>query len=108
MSVTGDSAAERQQRFYDLDTIQALHDLQAERREEARRNLLTASSAAGRAANFDTWVEWSTGVRRAPFRWSWILGSHITTSQLHQEESILLNYTGYLSVRFASSSSVVV
>lgn len=106
MSVTGDSAAERQQRFYDLDTIQALHDLQAERREEARRNLLTASSAAGRAANFDTWVEWSTGVRRAPFRWSWILGSRITTSQLHQEESILLNYTGYLSVRFASFGSL--
>ena len=107
MKVTGDSASARQQRFYDLDTVQALHDLQSERREEARRNQLTAGTASGRVAHFDTWVEWAVGVRRLPFRWNWILADRLPTKQRLQEESILLNYTGYLSVRFASFGSLM-
>lgn len=107
MSVTGESAAARQQRFMDLDTLQDLHAMQAERRDEARRNLLTANSAAGRANNFDTWVEWTFGAKRLPFRWHWVLGDRMSTSQFQIEESVLQAFTGYLSVRFASFGSVM-
>ena len=99
---TGESAAVRQQRFYDVCTLADLNELHASREEEAIRSLLTAKSAAQRASLFDTWIEWCLGVLRLPFRWEWVLGDRMSTQQRLEGESLLIKYSSYLSVRYSS------
>ena len=66
------------------------------------RRWLTADSAAARASFYDTFVEWCLGTRRSPFLWDCMLGERMRTSKRLEIETTLINYSSYLSVRYAS------